>query len=166
MTDSHHHPSPSPGRLQFSLRTMLIIMTGFAATLSGVFAGPDWMRMITAVFFTTAVTIVLVVVLVYGRGYQRTFCIGALFPSGLVTYQIGGSAFMRATYGMGPDEMTELLAAIFLLAYCLVVLCGGLLAMGVRWMVESSHRDSPAAECPVPVGSPFAESDDGLPPTG
>ncbi len=163
MTDTHEqpeHPAPGPGGMQFSLRTLFIVTTGLAVTTSGVFAGPTWVSVVTAMVFTAAATIALTVVLIYGRGYQRTFCIGALFPSGLVTYQATGSLLALMWYGMGTGSgVTALGVAIFLMVYCLVVIAAGLLALGVRWMVESSRRESPAA-FPAPVGSPFSESDD------
>jgi len=82
-------PGPS---FQFSLKTLLVVTTSVAVGLSSLVAAPAVINLIAATCFLMLLPVVLTVVLVYGRGYQRTFCIGAMFPSGRrprITHHIG-----------------------------------------------------------------------------
>jgi len=134
---------PTGQPLQFSLRTLLIVMTVAAIFLSGLFGGTDWIAMATAYVLFTAWPMVLAIVLVYGRGRARTFCIGALIPT--VPLLVSPSSILFAlafgTFGPGTLGLEERLR---LGLACLVMLVTsifcGVAALGVRRLVESSAR--------------------------
>ena len=69
-----------PRPFQFSLRTLIIVMTALAVVCSGLFAGPLWATVLTALLLTMLTPVAFTVAVIYGRGYLRTFSIGALFP--------------------------------------------------------------------------------------
>ena len=155
MRDDRVAPDRTP--FQFTLRTLMIIITVAAVIFSGLFAGPDWLSAITAALFVLAIPLVLTVVLVYGRGYGRTFCIGALFPTGVLfviqgfsrSFFYGGGPFWG---GMDGDRFGVI---VFLTVYCILALMAGLLAMGVRKMVEGAGRQSRHAAT-LHTGPPLA----------
>jgi hypothetical protein len=146
--------------LQFSLRTLLIAMTGLAVFLSGLFAGPSWMSLITVGVVLMTVSICLTVGVGYGRGYVRTFCIGALFPSGSILTWTSLFGFPISFYGLSVCEgavifaapsdatLTKLIMAIAVLIGILVVIAFGFAACGLRWLIEHRTR-------PVDSGSSF-----------
>lgn len=75
-----------PGRAnyQFTLRALLGA-TALVALFGGLlFAAPPVVRGLTAIALMLLMPMVWTVVLTYGRGYVRTFAIGALLPSGVV----------------------------------------------------------------------------------
>ncbi|MHC4179554.1 MAG: hypothetical protein ACYSWU_18740 [Planctomycetota bacterium] len=128
---------------QYSLRTMFIVMTVLAVALSGIFAGPEWFSVLTGMFLGLTAPMVLTVALIYGRGYVRTFCIGALFPAslGLLAIIPGLSYPFYGMRGPGPSgSETGLYVGIFVLVAGIVIIVLGLVAMGVRWMVEAPHQ--------------------------
>ena len=73
-------------------------------------------------------------VIIYGRGYQRTFGIGAMFPTGIPLLSISFDRFDLFRFGgMGGEEfMTRILLLGFWLSSILV----GVVCMGVRRIVE------------------------------
>ena len=129
---------------QFSLRSLFAITTLLAVMLSLLFASPGWVRLFSSLFWGTAYPAVLTTVLVYGKGYLRTFCLGALFPSawamfylGYVFFQFSGALFV---VGLGDlDEMGQTVAAFIMVSSGMSVLVG-LLAMGTRRLVESPDK--------------------------
>jgi len=78
--------APSNRRLQFSLRTLLLLVVGVAVGMSLVVASPDGIAAPALMCLAVILPAVLTVVLIYGRPYQRTFCIAALFPTGVVLF--------------------------------------------------------------------------------
>jgi len=73
-----------PRRLQYTLRTLFALTTAAAIACAVFFTLPPWVSIVAAVCVVISMPAVLTVMLVYGRGYTRTFCIGALFPAGLL----------------------------------------------------------------------------------
>jgi hypothetical protein len=135
-------PTPRP-RFQFQLRTALIVMTALAILLSAVFAGLPGVAMTTAVLLATGIPMCLTIVLVYGRGYQRTFCIGALFPSGLI---LSWTAPLSLPYGLmiadSDDPQVALVLGIAILIGAVVIISFGLAAVGLRWLIERQDREA------------------------
>ncbi len=131
------------GSLRFSLASMFIVTTGVAIVLSGIYAGSDWTAKLTAMLCIVLGPIVLTVWLVDGRGYARTFAIGGLFPAALFML----SVLLDLLYAPNPyfgrmgnstvanDVSNNIM--VLLAVYCSAIITTGLLAMGVRWMVES-----------------------------
>lgn len=88
-TDRYVPNGDSPGSkpFQFSLRSLLVVMTLAAIFLSCLFGGPAWVASYAACLVSITAPVVLVTILVYGRDYQRTFCIEALMFEG-VTFMV------------------------------------------------------------------------------
>ncbi len=156
------------GPFQYSLRSMFIVMTVLAVALSGIFAGPPWLSMLTALLLGLTTPVVLTTVLIYGRGYLRTFCIGALFPAGLILVSSGPGLsypfFGMGRFGGSPGDEIGLYVGIFVLVASIVIVVLGLVAMGVRWMVEAPQRRRHEAdlrrETPQSFGSEAATAED------
>lgn len=88
---------------------------------------------VTPAIFTTIVT--------YGRGWLRTFCVGALVPALLVAFSL--STLCLFATGIGgdiTDVWPELRSAEFAVAVAGIYFASvgfvGLLAVCVRWLVE------------------------------
>ena len=128
---------------QYSLRTMFILMTVLAFALSGIFAGPPWLSVLTGLFLGVAAPTILTIALIYGRGYVRTFSIGALFPAGLTLIGLLPGLFEPLYYMRGfsgPDPGAPLYVGIWVLVVAVVTVTMGLIAMGMRWMIEAPQR--------------------------
>jgi hypothetical protein len=139
-------------RFQFSLSTLFIVTTLVAVSCSLLWTMPN----VTATFSLLAVSLALpavfTTVLIYGRGYRRTFCLGALFPAGAMlvcsnlmvmihaisAYQNDTSIWMEFADKVGPYYRPFVGAAWVL---CILI---GLLCVGVRWLTERSNRNRAA----------------------
>lgn len=138
------HPTPPdrsppfPPRLtQFSLRSLLWLMTGVAVVCAVMFQMPDALAVPILMFVTMAMVPVLVTVIIHGSSYQRTFAIGAIFPPGLLLSAftpLGGFFFGRAPMSMDPGESSGFRVAIG--AFWISSLAMGLLCVGTRWLLE------------------------------
>jgi hypothetical protein len=136
--------------LQYSLRTMFVVMTVLAVALSGIYAGPSWVSMLTGLALSLLAPMVLTIGIIYGRGYGRTFCIGGLFPAGLIFIAlipesinfvprvIGWERYYR-TYPSS-DEILAWRVALSIFVAAMMIVVSGLVAVGVRWMVEAPQR--------------------------
>lgn len=139
-----------PNRFQFTLSQLIVLMTLVAVFCASAISVPGWLSLILAACFSILLPMAFTVGVVYGRGYQRTFSIGALFPSGLVGLQgigmIGFRLYQPFSGGPDFDADVRLWVWVFLLVVCGVSIVFGLSAMGLRWMLESSHRRRRADE--------------------
>ena len=75
---------PEPISFQFGLSTMLIITVMVAVSCSIFFRMPNVPATFAMLAVSLALPAVLTTVLIYARGYRRTFCLGALFPAGVL----------------------------------------------------------------------------------
>jgi lysylphosphatidylglycerol synthetase-like protein (DUF2156 family) len=141
----------APSRpFQFTLRTMFLVTTVVAVVLGGLSVPADWewVRYLTVFYLAVAVPIILVVMLIYGRGYVRTFAIGALFPAGAILWS---AVWLGVVLVAGnpprdwnlPDgaEARRLMLALGTAIAATMVLLGGLIAVVVRRMVEPRRTD-------------------------
>jgi hypothetical protein len=71
-------------RFQFTIRSMLILTAIVAVLCSILFAMPDWAADLFLFFLAMFIPAILVTLLVYGTRNQRTFGVGALFPTGFL----------------------------------------------------------------------------------
>jgi hypothetical protein len=141
---------PGGAPFQYSLRTMLAVTAFLAVSCSLLFASPGWVRVAGALCLTLILPAMLTVLLVYGRGYVRTFCIGAVFPSGItllstavilayITFAIAFNT-ARIWQALGTLEDVGYSPAIFVgISWGLSVLVG-LIGVGVRWSIEGPRR--------------------------
>ncbi len=84
---------PRRRRFQFSLRSLLLMVSLAAVCCSGLFSGYGWLAGLTGFVIVMAATVVLVITLWYGHGNLRTFSLAALCPFGL------GFAFLTSVAG-------------------------------------------------------------------
>ncbi|MFP6677100.1 MAG: hypothetical protein VB878_18595 [Pirellulaceae bacterium] len=80
---------PDGLEMRFSLRGLLIVLTGVSVCSALLFSVPDSIGLLLLVFLAVAVPAALTAGAVYRRGAWRAFCIGGLFPSGLLLYVTG-----------------------------------------------------------------------------
>ncbi len=133
-------PEARPRRLQYTLRTLFVLTTAAAIACAVFFALPAWVSVVVAVCVLISIPGLLTVMLIYGRGNTRAFCIGALFPAGFCLAP-AVSAYGFAFSAEYLDELIDglepnIAVLVFLNVYFAVVLGNGLLAVGVRRMME------------------------------
>jgi hypothetical protein len=143
-------------RLQFGLRAMFVVTTVLAVLCSAVYRLPEKLAVIASLCLLVSVPVVLTVVLIHGRGYARTFSVGAMFPAGLSFLSL-----LLSQYGFDAivlDAINEfldwndyrLILSVFLGVYSFVVVGNGLLAVAVHWALdrgrEQDQREPQSAE--------------------
>ena len=134
------------GRYQFTLRTMLIMMTVFSVLLSGLFACPPWVGALIVGVLVVLVPMALTIGVIYGRGNLHTFCIGALYPAGVTLiffHRTFYTPFLAGISGRSGSEQAGIFFSIAMAVYSAMVVVFGLLAMGVRRWVETPAALSP-----------------------
>jgi hypothetical protein len=127
--------------LQYSLSTLFVVMTVLAVVLSLLVTMPPLVRFIAAALFVLSLPMVLTVVLIYGRGLKRTFCIGALFPSGLAVW-LCSSGYYTFLYAESGDSLAEAfyVPAIYVGISYTASFAFGVLAILARVLTEVSPR--------------------------
>ena len=135
------------GAFQYSLRTLFVLTTALAVLCSLLFASPGWVRFFSGQFAFAILPAVLVVMLVYGRGYTRTFALGALFPaaacflaSGVMHLYISIEVIDYRFPDFDDLDEVGIAFGVFVLTVGAASLISGLIAVGVRWLVESPTR--------------------------
>ena len=90
---------------------------------------------------SVALPAVLTTVIIYGRSYQRTFCIGAMFPSGIFLLMVPYGSMGLFSFGAnGPDDFWFRLVVFGFWVFCVVL--GGV-CVGVRRLVEKRPLSPP-----------------------
>jgi hypothetical protein len=129
---------------QFTLRTMFIVTTAVAVALGGLSTPLRGVQGATLLYLALVAPMMATIGLIYGRGYMRTFSIGAMFPAGLVLFY----AFVFVMDDIGPprrfwEDQAPHREIVPVVAFVLaIIVLTGLLAMGIRWMVESPQREA------------------------
>ncbi len=145
-------PKRRKGCLQFSLRTHVLVMTVTALFCGLFFAAPVAVASVLLYFHYTALPVVVTVMLIYGRGYLRTFAIGAAFPGlplPLYTY------FLLESVSVGHAIFESRL--VLALCFCVpLVMLGlyGTIALAVRWLIDRRQCPTPQR----PLDTPSSES--------
>jgi hypothetical protein len=169
-------------RFQYSLQTLFIVSFLFALFCAGIFSKYDGIRLLTLLLFLITYPMVALSLAIYGRGYLRSFGIGAsitFFP-----FSIPGIFFLYLAYmGMAtgfsvaaPDSPVDL-SNTSSLADGVAFLWPSLSAAGVvlfsfilgttvvltRWIIDRSRRkQSAAAPLTVPPAVPAPHFDAAL----
>jgi hypothetical protein len=138
-----HQPPP---RFQFSIATLLLITTATAVVCALVFQIPSNISLPAMVFLSVAVFPAMwTTMIVFGRGYQRAFGIGAMFPAIILVFfgviMIGESNVLSSS---GPrfDRSSDdyfILRLVLLLCWTSDVVVG-LVCMAVRWALVKRHQ--------------------------
>jgi hypothetical protein len=149
---------------------MFVLMTATALGLGFLVAAPLGLLALTAMLLSIAVPMVLTIGLIYGRGWLRTFCIGALFPAGILFLSavpmLVVSVFDGFDGGPGGDDVEErLFQGLFVVVAGIVIAAFGLLAIWVRWAVERVQNRQPAtrvplSEAPIDLPPPASQRQD------
>ncbi len=127
-----------PRLLQFSLGTMFLITLAVAIACSLVFSMPYVVGAVLLVLFSMTLAAVLITIVVYGHGFQRTFCIGALVPFGvlLVTLAFCGVIFFIDGPPSPQSEEKELICRLVVVAVWASSIFVGGICVWVRRLVE------------------------------
>ena len=130
--------------LQFGLGTMLWITTATAVVCTIMFRVPTQFAEPSMLFISVALPAVLTTVIIYGRSYQRTFCIGAMFPAVFFLLFILSGGMDRTQFGRGIPGFEDFEHRIECFSFwASSVLIGGV-CVGVRRLVE--RRPAPPPE--------------------
>ena len=142
--DSPEEPqTPNPPRFQFGIAALLWVMLISALVLTIVLRLPSVVAIPVILFISMGVLpAVWTTLIIYGRGYRRTFGIGAMFPAGiclffaLIETLVHGPNFYRWSSPsaiLGVDEFAFRFEFCGFWASSLLV---GVVCMGVRRLVE------------------------------
>ena len=75
--------------VRFSLRALLVIFLCLAVGCALLFSTPNYIAVAALIFLNVALPAGLTMGAIYTRNTWRAFCIGGLFPSGLMLYTTG-----------------------------------------------------------------------------
>lgn len=81
------------GKPRFNLRALFVATAAIAALLASVVAETPISTSLTAIVAATMLPAALLTAAICGRGYQRTFCLGALIPAGLLCWFVAHESF-------------------------------------------------------------------------
>ena len=144
-----------PRRFQFGLRGLFVVTTVLAIFCGIVFRLPEQLAVAVSLCLLVSVPVVLTVVLIHGRGYARTFSLGAMFPAGLMflSLLLSEYGFDVLVWEAVDDYLSwhdhRLLLCVFLGAYSVLVVGHGLLAVAVHWLLDrgqAGERREPRCE--------------------
>lgn len=143
---------PQLGPLQFSLQTIFVVTIVLSVMFAGLFGGSAWVALGTACCLLLAVPITLTVIAIYDSSYRRTFCIGAMFPAGamfysglpnlILTFQLYRTPLPLGGAILAPGDRWRIGIALGIAT--VAILASGLLAVGVRWLVEAEQNSQPS----------------------
>lgn len=139
---------PDSGGFQYGLGSLLGLTAVVAVACSLFFSMPPAVATPALAIIAMALPCVFTTVAIYGRGYQRTFSIGALFPAGVMlvctslmllihsisAYQNRVDQWATFAEKVGPYYRPYVAAS-----WGASLVFGGLSAL-VRWLTERGHR--------------------------
>lgn len=160
-----------PRRFQFSLRTLFIVSFFIAILCAGIFCKYDAVRQLTEVVALLMYSSSLLGIAIYGRGYVRTYAIGACFPLTILLYPgflqememtLSGSQiysvpqinpfterFLTTKASTMDEGIPYFVPSLVILGYLLYTnLSGGTMVL-TRWLIDRSRRQEPVAENPI-----------------
>jgi hypothetical protein len=126
----------APSGIQFSLRALLLLPVLIGAVCAVLFATPPAVAVLQLMVASLVLPAALTTVVIYGKGYKRTFCIGALFPSGALFLGVLVTA-PGLLFGWPTDGVDEV--RWFIVATWSAAVFSGLVCMGVRWSIETNR---------------------------
>ncbi len=119
---------------------MFWITTATAIVCAVLFPMPIAIAIPLILLISVALPAVLTTIIIYGRSYQRTFCIGAMFPAGIFLLMIPfGSIGLFRWGSSGGDDFGVLVVGGFWISNLLI---GGV-CVGVRRLVEKRPASPP-----------------------
>ena len=146
-TENAENSTPPRGPWQFSMKTLLVVTAATAVALAIVVSLPNAIAVPVMLCLAIGIPAFLTVIVIYGSGYQRTFCIGALFPACAMLHATGWLLFFSIIEGPGNLEdlgrwlefFDEISAPyrVYTGAAWLLAIVVGFVAVGVRWQLEA-----------------------------
>jgi hypothetical protein len=142
-------PAARRRRFQYSLRTLFIFSLFIALSCAGFFSEFDFIRALTLYIWLIVYSMMLLAVVIYGHGYLRSFCIGALIsivPVSIILLEslmdiselkIDDRIFHHTA---DVDDPEFFIPAILLLIILALSVLGGLTVIFTRWMIDSADR--------------------------
>jgi hypothetical protein len=130
--------------LQFGMGTVLWITTATAVVCAVVFRVPVEFAIPLILFISVALPAVLTTVIIYGRSYQRTFCVGAMFPSVSLPLIIVFGGMNVTPYHWNLNGFEDFSFRMTVFAFWVSGLLVGGLCVGVRRLVERQPTSAPA----------------------
>jgi len=135
MTDDSQTPTATPPFFQFGLLSLLVVTTAVAATCSLAFSMSNEVAIPLLVAFSVLLTAVLITVIVYGSGYQRTFCIGAVVPFGVLLFTLAFAGVILFLDGPGARGEPFYCRMAVVCVWVFSIVAGGV-CMAMRRLVE------------------------------
>lgn len=139
--DSPESQADIPPRFQFGLSTLFWITTATAIVFAVSFRVPAVVAIPLMLFVSVALLPAMwTTVIVYGCGYQRTFSIGAMFPSGMLMVFAFFATLDRGMsfYRWNSPSEDDFWFRIVMFGFWLSSVVVGLTCMGIRWLVEKN----------------------------
>jgi len=158
------NPSPGPPqRFQFSILQLIVLTAVVAVFCAATISVPVWLSVILSGCVAVLLPMLVTVGVVYGQGDLRTFCIGALFPSGLAGWRAFGYSdvmiyrYLGFSSGGSPNAHLWIWAGLLVVAIASALF--GLIAIWLRRAIEKRQSGNPPGgptDEPSPR-SPFSE---------
>ena len=117
----------------FWITTATAIVCSLTFTFSEVVAAP------LVVLFSVILAAVLITIIVYGRGYQRAFCIGAIVPFSILLFMLGFGGVLLFLQDFSFSRINFLAFRVIVVMFWVLGLLIGVVCMGVRRLVEKRH---------------------------
>jgi hypothetical protein len=138
MTADEEKPAgAAPPRIQFSLGTLLLLPVAVGCALAVLFTKPINVAAKELYVIALLSPAGLTSGIVYGKGYTRAFCIGALFPAGAL-FLLNALQFTDMFYGqVQTSDVSFTLQCLFGGGW-LAAIVSGCLCMGIRWFTLGS----------------------------
>ncbi len=118
---------------------MFVVTTAVAVTCSLVFSMPLLVGLPLLVLISVILAAVLITVIVYGRGNQRTFCIGAVVPLGVLLFALAFVGVILFLDGPSPRG-NDLAGRLTIVGFWLSSVLAGVICVGVRWLIERQPK--------------------------
>lgn len=139
---------PPPRFLQFRLSSIFVLTFLVAVACTLLFSMPPMPGLLLLLVFSVVLPAVLTIIIVYGRGYRRAFCIGAMFPAVLTLLPL---AVLSAILFIEPNgfdfyqsRLTEdtnwLWFRVYVGSFWILSVMVGLICVGVRRLVEERPK--------------------------
>ena len=97
---------------KFGVRELFAFTTLVAIVMGLVVVAPNSVAGGVILILTFSLPVGLTTVLIYGRGFQRTFCVGALFPTAGIFFSFSWLLGIVLIDGPGPNNIIELTESV------------------------------------------------------
>ena len=134
--------------LQFGLGTVFWITTATAVAFTIVFRIPTDFADPLILFVSVAMPAVLTTLIIYGRSYQRTFCIGAMFPAVVFLLLIFSGEIHQLRWNL--SRVVEFEFQVLVCSFWGSTVLIGAICVGVRKLAERRPPSPPRVESIAP----------------